>query len=139
VTVTHNYQADVFDAPDRLFQIRQAARTHAQVWLQADRPSESEHRLEVLFPAVQYLCLPFAFRGLHLRRAPAGEAARLLGLHGVTAEPERDVYLLSREHDWFVVSAKPTWAESALSYNEPTVFFNPDYGPDVVVSVGTLT
>jgi hypothetical protein len=136
--MTRRYEADAFEVPDRLFQIRQAARLHAQVWLQANRPSESEYRLEVLIPAVQYLCLPFAFRGLYLRRAPADEATRLTKLHGVTVESERAVYLLSREHDWFVVSAKPAWAESALSYDEPSVFTR-EYSPDVIVSAGTLT
>ena len=37
--MTRYYKADVFEAPDRLFQIRQASRTQAQVWLQADRPA----------------------------------------------------------------------------------------------------
>ncbi len=138
MTVKHNYKTDVFEAPGRQFQIRQASRGNAQVWLQSNRPFENENRIEVLFPAVQYLCLPFSMHGLHLRRAPADEAARLSSLHGVSVKPELDVYLLSREHDWFLVSGKPMWAESALSYNEPTVFFNTDYGPDVIVSAGTL-
>jgi len=137
--VTRYYKADGFEVPDRLFQIRQVGRTHSQMWLQAERPFVNEYRLEVLFPDVGYLCLPFALRGLYLRRAPADEAARLTALHGVTVEPDRAVFLLSREHDWFVVSGEPAWAESALSYDEPTVFFNSDYGPDVVISVGTLT
>ncbi|MFI6330570.1 hypothetical protein ACIBBG_19975 [Micromonospora chersina] len=116
------------------------SRTHTQVWLQADPASSSghEHRLEVLFQNVQYLCMPFVLRGLSLRRATAEQAARLGELHGLESDPRWDLYLLSRSDDWFVVSATPIWAEAKLSYRDEPVFWSYSGREDVVVSIGTL-
>jgi hypothetical protein len=136
--VTRRYEADSFEAPDRFFQILQAARLHNQVWLQSDRPSENMYRLEVLFPGVDYLCMPFYVRDLHLRRATADERKRLTALHDVTVGRDRDVYLLSPGHDWFVVSGNPVWAEADLSWNDPPVFYH-QYSPDVVISLGEMS
>lgn len=134
------YTAPVFDAPDRLFQVMRTSRTHTQVWLQADAAPDLgiPLRLEVLFQSVQYLCLPFVFRGLALRAAAGAERDRLAAAHGLELPPEQGLYVLSKEHDWFVVSGKPLWAEARLSYRDESVFW--DYAADenVVVSVGTM-
>ncbi|MGV9211822.1 hypothetical protein ACTFTM_08160 [Micromonospora sp. RB23] len=126
------------EAPDRLFQITHVSRTHTQVWLQADANSTHEHRLEVLFQDVKYLCTPFMLRGLWLRRADPEQTRRLTELHELVLEPGWDIYLLSRGHDWFVVSAHPLWAEAKLSYSDEPVFWSQTGREDIVVSKGTV-
>lgn len=135
-----SYTAPVFDAPGRLFQVMRASRTHTQVWLQADAAPELgvPLRIEVLFQWVQYLCLPFVFRGLALRAATAAESERLAAAHGLELAPEQGVYLLSKEHDWFVVSGRPMWAEARLSYGDESVFWGYPADANVDVSVGTM-
>lgn len=134
------FAAPVFDAPDRLFQVVRTGRTHTQLWLQSDAAPESGHplRLEVLFQWVQYLCLPFVFRGLTVRAATAAERDRLTAAHGLELVPDQGVYLLSKEHDWFVVSGRPLWAEARLAYHDESVFWHYAADEDVVVSIGTM-
>lgn len=134
------YTAPVFDVPDRLFQVMGTSRTHTQVWLQADAAPDwgIPLRIEVLFQSVQFLCLPFVFRGLSLRAAAASERDRLTAAHSLDLVPEQGVYLLSNEHEWFVVSASPLWAEARLSYDAGPVFWEHANDEDVVVSVGTM-
>ncbi|MET7818135.1 hypothetical protein [Micromonospora zamorensis] len=126
------------EAPDRLFQITHVSRTHTQVWLQADANSTHEHRLEVLFQDVKYLCTPFVLRGLSLRRADPEQTRRLTELHELVLDPGSSVYLLSRSHDWFVVSSHPLWAEAKLSYSDEPVFWSYTGNEDVVVAMGTV-
>ncbi|MBQ1013316.1 hypothetical protein KBX53_20640 [Micromonospora sp. M51] len=126
------------EAPDRLFQITHVSRTHTQLWLQADASSTHEYRLEVLFQDVTYLCTPFVLRGLSLRRAHPEQTRRLTGLHELAVEPGWGVYLLSRSHDWFVVSSSPLWAEAKLSYSAEPVFWSYTGKEDIVVSMGTV-
>ncbi|WP_155246216.1 hypothetical protein [Salinispora arenicola] len=139
-TMIHSYSAASLDAPDRLFQLTHASRTRTQLWLQADAaPSIGiNHRLEILFQNVQYVCSPFALRGLSLRRATQDESGRLSKLHGLEVDPDYSIYLLSRSHTWFIVSAKPIWAEADLSYNDKPVFFSYTGREDVVISMGTI-
>ena len=137
--MTRRYSAPSFEAPDRLFQITHVSRTRTQLWLQADRSrSTGEHRLEVLFPSVQHLWVPFVLRGLSLRRATPEERARISERHGLPIDPDWHLHLLSRDHDWFVVSATPLWAEADLAYDDEPVFWSHSDHPDVVISVGTL-
>ncbi|MEU4398681.1 hypothetical protein [Micromonospora orduensis] len=126
------------EAPDRLFQITHVSRTHTQLWLQADANSSHQYRLEVLFQDVKYLCVPFMLRGLSLRRADPEQTRRLTDLHDLVVEPGSNVYLLSRSHDWFVVSSHPLWAEATLSYSDEPVFWSHTGNEDVVVSMGTV-
>jgi hypothetical protein len=134
------YTAPSLEVPDRLFQITHVSRTRSQLWLQSDAAKDAgwEYRLEVLFQSVQYVCMPFALRGLSLRKATQDEWARLSELHGLEADPRWNLYLLSRDHDWFVVSANPMWAEADLKYNDEPVFWSYGNREDVVKSVGTL-
>jgi hypothetical protein len=138
--VTRRYSSSTFDAPDRLFQITRVSRTHTQLWLQSDAAKDAgiEYRLEVLFQSVQYLCAPFVLRGLALRRATRDERARLAALHGLEVDDRWGFYLLSREHDWFVVSGSPIWAEADLTYSDEPVFWSHADRPDVVISTGTM-
>ena len=138
-TAIRKYKTPSLDVPDRLFQITQASRTHTQLWLQSDRnKSKGELRLEVLFQSVQYLCIPFAIKGLALRQATTDECTRLSDLHGLKADSRWGIYLLSRQHDWFVVSAPPVWAEADLGFNDKSAFWSSADRPDVVRSIGTL-
>jgi hypothetical protein len=77
VIVRHT--AEVYDVPDRLFQIMRTSRTRTQLWLQADRSPSSGMplRIEVHFDSARYLCLPFVMRGLAVRAATAAEGERL--------------------------------------------------------------
>ncbi|MCG5463584.1 hypothetical protein MED01_001739 [Micromonospora sp. MED01] len=133
------YTASSLEAPDRLFQITRVARTHTQVWLQSDRSQMTgQNRLEVLFQSVQYVCMPFVLRGLSLRRAPQDDWARLSELHQLEHDPRWSLYMLSRSHDWFIVSATPLWAETDLSYNDATAIWGLPEHDDRLVSRGTL-
>jgi hypothetical protein len=134
------YSAATLEAPGRLFQITHVSRTHTQLWLQSDAAKEAgfEYRLEVLFQSVQYLCVPFMLRDLWLRRATPEERARLSDLHHLQVAPRYDLYLLSRGHDWFVVSDKPIWAEADLRYDDEPVFWSSGDRDAKVISVGTL-
>ena len=133
-----NETTAVLEAPDRLFQVTQVSRSHTRLWLQADANSTHEHRLEVLFQHVKYLGTPFVLRGLSLRRADPEQTRRLTELHGLVIEPGSDMYLLSRSHDWFVVSSHPLWAEAKLRYLDEPVFWSHTGNEDVVTSMGTV-
>ncbi|BFU45355.1 hypothetical protein [Krasilnikovia sp. MM14-A1004] len=137
----NRYTAPVFAAPDRFFQVMRTSRTHTQLWLQSDAAPDSGHplRLEVLFQWVHYMCLPFTLRGLTVRAATPAERDRLAAAHGLEVSAEQGVYLLSEEHDWFVVaSGSPLWAEARLSYSDESVFWDHAADEDVVVSVATM-
>jgi hypothetical protein len=138
--VIERYTASVFAAPNRLFQIMRTSRTRTQVWLQADASPSSgiPLRIEVHFDSVQYLCLPFIIRGLTLRAATAAERERLGAAHGLELAEDPGVYLLSEQHDWFVVSGPPQWAEARLAYDDGPVFWDYAGDEDVVASIGTL-
>src|SRR4051794_23704690 len=112
------YTADSLEAPGRTFQVTDVTRTHNQVWLRSEQGLDVgiPYRLEVHFPGVEYYCGPFAMPGLSLRRAGPAERARLSARHGVPVEPGLGLYLLSREHDWFIVSGSPSWAEADVDY-----------------------
>lgn len=135
-----SYSAASLDAPDRIFQITHVSRTHTQLWLQANAAQSKDiaYRLEVLFQNVQHVCAPFVLRGLSLRRATHDESNRLSKLHGLEVDPSYGLYLLSRSHDWFIVSAKPIWAEADLDYNDKPVFWSYTGREDIVISMGTI-
>ncbi|MER7009062.1 hypothetical protein ABT297_39290 [Dactylosporangium sp. NPDC000555] len=132
------YTASSFEAPGRLFQITRVSRTHTQLWLQSDA-SATEHRLEVLFQWVQFISAPFVLSGLYLREATPDERARISERHALEVDPRWGLYLLSRDHDWFVVSGNPIWAESNLAYDDEPVFWSYAGREDLVISVGTMT
>ncbi|NJC68417.1 hypothetical protein HC031_01570 [Planosporangium thailandense] len=134
------YTAASLEAPDRLFQVTHVSRTHTQLFLQSNAAKSAgfEHRLEVWFQSVQYFCMPFVLRGLSLRKASQDERASLSELHGLEADPRWDLYLLSRSHDWFIVSARPMWAEADLEYDDEPAFWSYAGQDDAVISMGTL-
>lgn len=134
----HRYTASSLEAPDRLFQITHVSRTHTQLWLQSDRSQTSRYRLEVLFQDVQHLCMPFVLRGLSLRKATQDEWARLSELHLLEPDSRWNLHMLSRSHDWFIVSGTVLWAEADLSYDDEPVFWTYTGNDDVLISVGTL-
>lgn len=137
--MVRSYTAPSLEAPDRLFQITHVTRTHTQVWLQSDRSrSTGQYRLEVLFQWVQYVSMPFVLRGISLRRATQQEWARLSELHQLEHDPRWSLYMLSRSHDWFIVSATPLWAEADLNYNDKPVFWGFPKDDDRLISTGTL-
>lgn len=132
--------APLLEAPGRLFQLTRATRTHTQVWLQADASREAGFplRLEVLFPSVQYLSMPFVLRDLSLRAATEPERSRLAAAHGLDIDAESTFYLLAKDRDWFIVSGIPLWAEADLSYFDDSVFWSHTGRDDVVTVIGTL-
>ncbi|SBT49797.1 hypothetical protein [Micromonospora auratinigra] len=137
--MARHYTAPSLEAPDRLFQITQVTRTHTQLWLQSDgSESVGRYRLEVLFQCVQYVSMPFVLRGLSLRQATPQEWARLSELHQLEPDPAWSLYMLSRSHDWFIVSATPVWAEADLSYRDKSVFWGFPKDDDRLISTATL-
>ncbi|MGC1209964.1 MAG: hypothetical protein WA890_01685 [Micromonospora sp.] len=92
----------------------------------------------MLFPWVQYVCMPFVLRGLSLRRATQEEWARLSKLHQLVHDPRWSLYILSRSHDWFIVSAAPLWAEADLNYDDKPVFWGFPKDDDRLPSTGSL-
>lgn len=120
------YTAASLEAPGRLFQAFEVSRTRNQLWLRADRNPDGglPQLLDVHFDSVQYYCGPFVLRGLSLRRAAADERARLIDQHGLETDPQLGLFLLSAEHDWFVVSGSVQWAEADLPYDAPSVFWS---------------
>jgi hypothetical protein len=136
----YRYTATSLDGSGRLFQVTKVSRSHSQLWLQSDRAPEIgfKHRLEVLFPGVEYYCGPFAMRGLALRQADPERRDKLAEQHGIDIDPRYGLYLLSPDHDWFVVSGAPSWAEADLDYNAPSVFWSGEDREHEIISVGTL-
>jgi hypothetical protein len=134
------YTATSLDAPGRLFQVTQVSSSHSQLWLQSDRAPEIgfRYRLEVYFPWVSYYCGPFAICGLALRQADPDRRDRLAEHHGLDIDPKYGLYLLSPDHDWFVVAGSPSWAEAALGYDAPSVFWSSEDRSDVIISIGQL-
>jgi hypothetical protein len=131
------YTAASLEAPGRLFQAFQVSRTRNQLCLRADRnPSGGlPHLLDVHFDSVQYYCGPFVLHGLSLRRATADQQARLVDVHGLDTDPQLGLFLLSAEHDWFIVSGSPQWAEADLPYDAPSLFWS---STTSATSIGSL-
>ncbi|WP_327004360.1 hypothetical protein OHA72_56550 [Dactylosporangium sp. NBC_01737] len=123
-------------APGRQFQLARATRTHSQIILMSNAVPQAglPKRLEVSFSAVKFMSFPPVFEDLYLRQAPAGREAEILARHGIAASAGSGVYLLHEEHDWYVVSGPPQWAEAVRTYDAESLF--QEYGEDTVY--GTL-
>ncbi|MFG1954729.1 hypothetical protein [Micromonospora sp. NPDC048830] len=135
------YKAPSYMVTDRQFKVVDFMQTHCQLLLQSPPPSNgsSPLRIEVLFAGVTFMFLPPVFRGLYLRKAEYAEAQRILAGLNFGADRRGDVYLLSSDHDWFVVSvSSPQWVEAVRAYSDPSIFFPETWEVDSTLSIGSL-
>lgn len=112
---------DVFDAPDRKFQVWFYTVGMRRLILRSEKDKEHPTRIDVLIQGVEYLKLPMVMVGLSIRRASPSEQTAIEQADGVALGLNEHVYVLQgRSYTGYVVGMVMAVHEDSLEYFDPS-------------------
>jgi hypothetical protein len=112
---------DVFDAPDRTFQVWFYTVGMRRLILRSEKDKEHPTRIDVLLQGVTHLKLPTLMVGLSIRRASPTEQSTIEQYDGVAHGLNEHVYVLQgQNYTGYVVGMVMAVHEDALEYFDPS-------------------